>query len=39
MRHSKISLQSASLPALAAALLVAGFVPTAASAQDSIANE
>ncbi|MBU7580978.1 MAG: TonB-dependent receptor plug domain-containing protein, partial [Porphyrobacter sp.] len=39
MRHSKISLQSASLPALAAALLVAGFMPASASAQDSVAEE
>ncbi|TAD74965.1 MAG: TonB-dependent receptor [Sphingomonadales bacterium] len=39
MRHSKISLQSASLPALAAALLVAGLVPASASAQDSVADE
>ena len=39
MRHSKISLQSASLPALAAALLVAGLVPASASAQDSVAEE
>jgi outer membrane receptor protein involved in Fe transport len=39
MRHSKISLQSASLPALAAALLIAGFTPASASAQDSVAEE
>lgn len=39
MRNSKISLQSASLPALAAALLVTGLVPTAASAQDSVADD
>jgi outer membrane receptor protein involved in Fe transport len=39
MRHSKISLQSASLPALAAALLFAGLVPASASAQDSVAEE
>lgn len=35
MRFSNLSLQS-SLPALAAALLVSGFAPTAASAQDSV---
>jgi outer membrane receptor protein involved in Fe transport len=39
MRHSKLSISSASLPALAAALLVAGLAPTAASAQDSVAEE
>jgi outer membrane receptor protein involved in Fe transport len=39
MRHSKLSLQSASLPALAAALLVAGLVPASASAQDSVSED
>ncbi len=39
MRHSKISLQSSSLPALAAALLVAGLVPASAQAQDSVAED
>ena len=40
MRILKVTLHSASRPALAAALLVAGFVPTAAaSAQDSVTDE
>jgi outer membrane receptor protein involved in Fe transport len=39
MRITKLSLRSSSLPALAAAMLVAGLAPTAASAQDSVAEE
>lgn len=39
MRNSKFSLQSSSLPALAAALLFAGLVPVAANAQDSVAED
>lgn len=39
MRISKISLQSTSLRAMTASLLVAGLVPTAASAQDSVAED
>ena len=39
MRITKLSLQSSSFPALAAALLVAGFAPSQASAQDSVAEE
>jgi len=39
MRITKLSLQSSSFPALAAALLVAGFVPSQASAQDSVAED
>ena len=39
MRSTKFTLRSTSLPALAAALLVSGFAPAIASAQDSIAEE
>lgn len=39
MRISKFTLQSSSLPALAAALLVAGLAPATASAQDSVAED
>lgn len=39
MRFTKLSLQSSSLPALAAALLVAGLVPSQAGAQDSVAED
>lgn len=39
MRISKFSLQSSSLPALAAALLVAGLAPSGVSAQDSVAED
>lgn len=39
MRFSNLTLQSSSLPALAAALLVAGLTPAQASAQDSAAEE
>lgn len=39
MRSTKFILRSPSLPALAAALLVSGLVPSIASAQDSVAEE
>lgn len=39
MRMNKLSLQSSSLPALAAALLMAGFAPAQASAADSLDAE
>ncbi len=39
MRSTKLSLRSSSLPALAAALLVSGLTPAAASAQDSVADD
>ena len=39
MRISNLSLHSSSLPALAAALLVAGFAATGASAQDSVTDD
>jgi len=39
MRISKFSLQSSSLPALAAALLIAGMASAAASAQDSVVED
>lgn len=39
MRHSKISLQSSSLPALAAALLIAGLAPAQVLAQDAVVDE
>jgi outer membrane receptor protein involved in Fe transport len=39
MRITKLSLHSSSLPAIAAALLVAGLAPAQASAQDSVAEE
>ena len=39
MRITKLSLHSSSLPAIAAALLVAGLAPAQASAQDSLAEE
>jgi outer membrane receptor protein involved in Fe transport len=39
MRLINLSLQSSSLPALAAALLVAGLAPAQASAQDSVAED
>ena len=39
MRITKLSLHSSSLPAIAAALLVAGFFPVQASAQDSVAED
>ena len=38
MRITKLSLQTASLPTLAAALLIASLAPTAAAAQDSVAE-
>ncbi|MFO6429195.1 TonB-dependent receptor domain-containing protein [Erythrobacter sp. W302b] len=39
MRITKLSLHSSSLPAIAAALLVAGLAPSQAHAQDSVAEE
>lgn len=39
MRITKFSRHSASLPALAAAMLVAGLTPSQANAQDSVADE
>jgi outer membrane receptor protein involved in Fe transport len=39
MRITKLSLQTSSLPTLAAALLIAGLAPCAASAQESVAEE
>ena len=39
MRFNKLSLRSSSLPALAAALLVSGFGPSQAHAQDSVVEE
>lgn len=39
MRINKLSLRSSSLPALAAALLVAGLAPSQAHAQDSVAED
>ncbi len=39
MRISRISLQSSSFPAIAAALIVAGLVPASASAQDSVTDD
>lgn len=39
MRISKLSLHSSSLPAIAAALLIAGLAPAQASAQDEVASE
>lgn len=39
MRITKLSLQSSSLPALAAALLIAGFSATGAHAQDSVTDD
>lgn len=39
MRFTNISLHSSSLPALAAALLVAGLAPAQASAQDSVVED
>jgi len=38
MRSTKLSLRSSSLPALAAALLVSGFAPVAAQADDSVVD-
>jgi outer membrane receptor protein involved in Fe transport len=39
MRITKLTLNSSSVPALAAALLIASFAPATASAQDSLAEE
>ncbi len=39
MRSTKLTLRSTSLPALAAALLVTGFAPGIAHAQDSVADD